>query len=117
MDLVNRTKVLSRRTGTYVMMTFFMIMIFLYASGVFAGPEGAQVINGQVSFQQSGLNIAEIIRQECKKRKISPEELKMGRRERIFSCQGSCYETFSYNSPNKREAHLRDMAADCFYGF
>jgi filamentous hemagglutinin family protein len=38
------------------MMAFFMVMIFLYASGVFAGPEGAQVINGQVSFQQSGLN-------------------------------------------------------------
>jgi fibronectin-binding autotransporter adhesin len=56
MDLVNRTKVLSRRTGTYVMISFFMVMIFLYASGAFAGPEGAQVINGQVSFQQSGLN-------------------------------------------------------------
>ncbi|MFA4919154.1 MAG: hypothetical protein WC581_07880, partial [Thermodesulfovibrionales bacterium] len=36
-------------------------------------------------------------------------------REWIFLCQGSPFETFSYNSPNKREAHLRDMAADCFY--
>jgi len=34
----------------------------------------------QLKLRQSGLNIAEIIRQECKKSKISPEELKRGSR-------------------------------------
>ena len=39
----------------------------------------------QLKLRQSGLNIAEIIRQECKKSKISPEELKRGGRRRRVS--------------------------------
>ncbi|NCO67304.1 MAG: hypothetical protein COY75_02600 [Nitrospirae bacterium CG_4_10_14_0_8_um_filter_41_23] len=39
----------------------------------------------QLKFRQSGLNIAEIIRQECKKGKISPEELKRGSKRRKVS--------------------------------
>lgn len=39
----------------------------------------------QLKLQKSGLNIAEIIRQECKKSKISPEELRRGSRRRKVS--------------------------------
>lgn len=39
----------------------------------------------QLKLRQSGPNIAEIIRQECKKSKISPEELKRGSRRRRAS--------------------------------
>jgi REP element-mobilizing transposase RayT len=39
----------------------------------------------QLKLRKSGLNIAEIIRQECKKSKISPEELKRGSRRRRVS--------------------------------
>jgi putative transposase len=39
----------------------------------------------QLKLRQSGLNIAEIIRQECKKREISPEELKRGSKRRRVS--------------------------------
>lgn len=39
----------------------------------------------QLKLRKSGLSIDEIIRQECKKRKISPEELKRGSRRRRAS--------------------------------
>jgi len=39
----------------------------------------------QLKLRQSGLNIAVIIRQECKKSKISPEELRRGSRRRRVS--------------------------------
>ena len=39
----------------------------------------------QLKLRQSGLNIAEIIRQECKKKKISQEALKLGSRRRRVS--------------------------------
>jgi len=39
----------------------------------------------QLKLRQSGLNIAGIIRQECKKSKISPEELRRGSRRRRVS--------------------------------
>ncbi|MEW6587291.1 MAG: hypothetical protein AB1442_16990 [Nitrospirota bacterium] len=39
----------------------------------------------QLKLRRGGLNIAEIMSQECKKRKISPEELKRGSKRRRVS--------------------------------
>lgn len=39
----------------------------------------------QLKLRRGGLNIAEIIRQECRKRKVSPEELKRGSKRRKVS--------------------------------
>jgi len=50
----NKTKDFSRKISVYVMITCMILNLHIPAT--LAGPEGAQVVNGQVSFEQSGLN-------------------------------------------------------------
>jgi filamentous hemagglutinin family protein len=54
------TRLFSRRYYKWSIVCFLMYLLFLNAlvSVVAAGPEGAQVVNGQVSIQQSGSNTA-----------------------------------------------------------
>jgi filamentous hemagglutinin family protein len=54
MNYRNRTRPLSSRIGTYVIMA--CAVFSLCVSIALAGPEGAKVVNGQVSFQQIGYN-------------------------------------------------------------
>ncbi|MBN2270649.1 MAG: filamentous hemagglutinin N-terminal domain-containing protein, partial [Sedimentisphaerales bacterium] len=54
MRLNNRIVLLCRRHRAWLML--FCIMLNSYVPLAMAGPEGAQVVNGQASFQQSGLN-------------------------------------------------------------
>jgi hypothetical protein len=52
MDLKHQAKMLCSQIGIYL--TIFCLIFNLHIRAALAGPEGAQVVNGQVGFQQSG---------------------------------------------------------------
>ena len=54
MDTKNCKIVLSRQNRAWLML--FCVMLNFHVPLAMAGPEGAQIVNGQVTFEQSGLN-------------------------------------------------------------